>query len=486
MSVFVPVEEWRPDLAADLSPDTVSNVLPDVDSYRPWQDLDTLTGVLGARAQGAAAGIDLSRNVYNYAGDVSKLYRLVSLSWNDASRTITSVATYTTSSDTWWEFAQWGETVIAVNGTDEPQEITLGAAQFANLAGAPPVASHIAIVQDFVWLGNVTGSPQRVQWSAINNSRSWTVDAATQADYQDLAGNGGHVQKILGGNTALVFQERAIWRAQYVSSPKIFDFGNGPIEPNIGALAPQSVVRYGDKTFFLGEGGFFMLSGEGLTNIGQGKVNRTFFADMDSSYIYRVQAIIDPIEHLYICCYPGAGNTGGRPNKLMIYNFHANRWSRVSEEVEMLLRYISTGYTLEGLDSVANLDALPESLDSSLWLGGQISLAGFDSLHAVSTFTGAAKAGTVETQELQLIPGKRSKVLRARPLVEGLDSSITPLTRNNLADSKTTGSTIAQNTTGDCPIRANAKYHSFRIATSGTFGRIRGVEVMELSDSGTR
>lgn len=489
--MILPAPEWAPDQTNDgtgtADEDVIENVVPDLDSYRPWQGLNVITTSLTARAQGAIGVIDTARVAYDFAGDKNHLYRLVSLSWVRATNaTLSATFSYSTSTDQWWEFEQWNNTVLATNGVDPVQEITLGSSNFVDLAGAPPVGYHIAVVKDFVWLGNISGSPQRVRWSAINNSQSWTVDAATQADYQDLVGNGGHVQRIIGGDTATVFQERSIWTAQYIGTPGIFDFGNGPRVKDVGLLAPQSAARYGSSIFFLAEGGFFRLDPQGLTPIGAQKIDRSFFADLDSQYIHRVQGIILPLEKLYIVCYPGAGSSSGTPNRLLVYNFEANRWSRVSEEVEMLWRYINAGYTLEGLDLFGTMDTLPATLDSALWAGGQVSLAAFNPSHCAAIFNGDAKSATVTTREFAPFAGRRGRITRVRPLVDGGSSSVTPISRNRLQDARTVGSAASQNSSGDCPMRVNANYVSFRIGTSGSFTRIRGVEILDFADTGNR
>jgi hypothetical protein len=489
--MILPAPEWIPDQTNDgtgtAHEDIIQNVIPDVDSYRPWQNLTQISGAMTARAQGAFAAIDGSRNAYDYGGDANNLYRLISLSWIRASNaTLSATWSYSTSLDQWWEFEQWNNTVLATNGHDPVQEITLGSSNFVDLAGAPPVAYHMAVVKDFVWLGNLSGFPQRVRWSAINNSQSWTVAATTQADFQDLVGDGGHVKRIIGGETATVFQERAIWKAQYVGSPGIFDFGNGPIARDVGLLASQSAVRYGSSIFFLSEGGFYRLDPGGIEPIGRNKIDRTVFADMDSQYIYRVHAVINPLEKLYLCAYPGSGNTGGRPNRILVYNFEVGRWAVIVEDVEMLWRYISAGYTLEGLDPFGTLDTLPASLDSALWAGGQISLAAFNSSHQTAVFNGTAKDATVTTREFAPLQGRRAKITRVRALVDANEASVTPITRNRLADARVIGSAASQNSSGDCPMRTNANYFSFRIGTTGAFTRIRGVEVLDVSDAGSR
>jgi len=490
---IIPVAEWLPDLTNDgtgaTDEDIVQNVIPDVDSYRPWPELEVLTSSLDARAQGAHGAIDSSRNAFDFAGDATKLYRVQSVTaWANWSRTTSS--TYTISIDQWWEFVQWGNTVLATNGLNEVQEHSLGTTnRFANLPGAPPVGYHLAIVRDFVWLGNIAGFPQRVRWSAINNSQSWTVDANTQADFQDLPGDGGQVQKVVGGNVATIFQERAIWRAHYVGSPQIFDFGNGPIERALGVLAPQTVAWYGDLIFFLSEGGFCLLSPAGLKRIGLNKIDRTFFADLDAQYIYRVQAVIDPVDKLYIVAAPGAGNTLGRPNRLWVYNFAIDRWSRVNQDTEMVWRYISVGYDLDSLDPFGTLDDLPESLDSSLWVGGQINLAAFDSSHRTALFTGDAKAAQVNTREVEIAAGRRMRMTRVKILADGLSgATMTPITRNDMGSARIVGSAVSAMASGDYPLRANARYFSFRIASPAatSFTRVKGVQLLDGSVEGDR
>jgi hypothetical protein len=97
-------------------------------------------GALNARCQGGSFGRDNAGNVYNYAGTVSKLYQQApgSSSYVDSTRAVGGA--YATNTSDWWEFVQWGNTMIATNGADAPQVVTLGGANFAALAGSPPKA----------------------------------------------------------------------------------------------------------------------------------------------------------------------------------------------------------------------------------------------------------------------------------------------------------------------------------------------------------
>lgn len=484
------VGEWTPDMP-DLGSNgiTAQNVIPWPGAYKSFPEVVVQSTAINARAQGGYFARDNTGNVYNFAGTVSKLYQQAvgSSNYTDSTRTVGGA--YSTGTLDWWEMAQWGNTVIAVNGADATQVITLGSPNFTALGGSPPKARHIGVVRDFVVLGNVddgTAYPNRVQWSGINNSASWAVSASTQADYQDLQGDGGWVQKVVGGEYGLVFQERAVWKMTYVGSPIIFQFDM--IERNRGAFSPQSCIGWGNMVFFLADDGFYMIvGGSSAIPIGAGKVDSTFLTDLRTAYAYRISAAIDPTNKLVMWAYPGSGSTDGTLNKIIIYNWAAKRWSQVSGlSMEILMRFAATGYSLDSLDSLSSsLDALTDSLDSRAYVGGAQSLAGFNSSHQAVTFTGTAMAATVDTGEYQLTPGMRSAVMWSRPLIDGNAASVALRTRNRQADTATLGAASSQGTTGLCAHRTNARYHAARATTSGSFNFIQGVE-LQYTQEGER
>ncbi|HZC82388.1 MAG TPA: hypothetical protein VE222_11870, partial [Nitrospiraceae bacterium] len=146
--------------------------------------------------------------------------------------------------------------------------------------------------------------------------------------------------------------------------------------------------------------------------------------------------------------------------------------------LETFVRFASPGYTLEGLDAVSSsLDALTPSLDSRTWTGGAQSLGAFDTSHKLNTLSGTAMSATVTTGEKQLTPGRRSRVAKTRPLVDGLSASVALRTRNILSETASTGTAVAQDAFGNCPANSDARYHSATITTSGAFNFIQGAEV---------
>src|SRR5213593_4617577 len=103
--VYIPFGEWLPDLHTIglQGAITVTNVIPDQKSYRPFPSLVSFsTQGLGGRCQGGIIATDGAGNNYNYAGDASALYVLAAQSFTVATRLVGGF--YTTNADEYWEF----------------------------------------------------------------------------------------------------------------------------------------------------------------------------------------------------------------------------------------------------------------------------------------------------------------------------------------------------------------------------------------------
>lgn len=490
MGIPVPFGEWLPDLPEfeNNGATVAKNVTPDFKGYRPFPSLNVYSTSLGGKCIGAFVGRDIAGNYFNYAGDASALYQLAGVSWTNSSRLVGGA--YGTAGDDFWEFTQFGELIIGVNGyADDPQVISAGGANFAALGGAPTRAKHIATVRDFVVMGNLSGGPQDVRWCAINNATSWTADPATLADFQRLPGDHGHVQKVIGGEYGTVMQERAIYRMTFVGSPLVFQFDK--VQTNLGAYAPQSCIGYRNTVFFLSEDGFQMFDGVNVVPIGAGKIDRTFFNDLDANYFYRVVAEVDPVRKIVAWAYPSSNNTGGNPDRMLLYHWPSARWSRIEDlNIEFLRRMITGAVTLDGLDSFfASIDAATPSLDSNLWITGQFLFSAFNSGHRLAQFAGSAMAATVETPEVQL--SKRGEnqlayVTKVRPLAEGLSASYQCAvgSRLNLTESVSFSLALSPVSAGFVEVRNTNRYHRFRLQTTSAteFTYIQGVDVIAKAD----
>lgn len=476
MVSVVPTGEWLPDLPEYGNPGATiaKNVFPEDGGYGPLPALNEVFGTLEERCQGFFPCRDSAGTVFNFAGDDENLYVLTNISWSVAS---TASFSYATATDDFWEFVQWNDRVICVNGTNAVQTISLSdGATFASLGGAPPIAKHIAVVKDFVVLGNISTFPNRVQWCAIDNPDSWTLTVATQCDFQDIRGNGGNIQRIVSGEYGTIFQERQIVRMQYVGDPAIFSFE--PIDRQRGAWNSASVVPLGDVAFYLAETGFFLFNGSQSLPISNRKIERYFMRDLDVGYVYRVFGAANVERNVVMWVYPGAGNASGLCNKAVIYNWVTTQWSFAEFESELLSVFLSPGYTLDELDAIStSVDLLPYPLDSRFYQGGLTSFGGFTKNHIMGLFGGTPLDATVETGEIAHAQGKRAMVRGVRPLVDGDSATISVASRNRLSDTHSFGSAISQRDSGICPVRVDARYHRYRISTTGDFKKIQGVEV---------
>lgn len=493
--MIIPFSSFAPDLWAGMGSQKALNCLPAEDGYIPLKSLDANTSALNERCQGAITLRDSSGVVYTFAGDDTDLWRLQSSTFNEVS---SSTGAYSTGVDENWEFTQFGSTALATNYTDPIQGWTLGTSSaWSNhlTSTKKPKARHIGIVREFVVLGNTNDStdgevPHRVWWSAINDSADFDPAQSTMCDYQDIP-DGGWVQKIVDGvEYGLVFQDYAISRMTFVGTPAVFQFDK--IDRKRGTPLPGSVVGWGRHVFFISEDGFFYNDGTQSHPIGAKKVDRTFWSTMDGNNKHRVSAAVDPENKVIMWSYPSTSGDGS-PDRMLFYQWDVNEWSEAEVDMEILARTMTESLTLEDLDSIStNIDTgFNVSFDSRIWMGGEFKVGAFNASHKLGYFDGTNLAATIDTKELQPVPGQRSRVSRVRPLVDGSSTTvtITPIHRAKQDTSATTGSAVSlESGSGSAAVRATDRYHRFRVITSAgdTWDRAVGVELEEFSAAGTR
>lgn len=441
--------------------------------YKPFLALNIITNALTARCQGAFAA-----GGKNFAGDATDLYELTSATW-------TSTDTgFTTATDGRWAFTQFGDNVIATNGVDAVQTWVLGTStSFAALGGTPPVAKYAATVRDFLVLGNTGNYANGVDWSGINNPATWTPSQTTLADGQQFP-DGGDVTGIVGGEYGVIIQTGAIRRMTFVGIPAIFQFDK--VDDQVGCRVPGSIAAVSPRmVFFLGDDGFYVTDGNGPAQpIGDQLVDETVKAEINEAYLHRVTAIIDPSRRLYICAIPTTNSADGTPDKFYIYNYQIRQWSVVSQSVEILWVNQSSSYTLEQLDSIlgyTNVDTMPFSLDSAIFVGGVPTIAAFSTAHKSGYFNGDALEATVETFEAQPIPNRRARVVEVFPYVDG--SSVTPTVsigaRESQQSSVAYSTASAVNGSGFAPVRASGRYLRARIVVpaGSDWTSVQGVDI---------
>jgi hypothetical protein len=484
--VKVPFGEWLPDQGDLGNPGATvaTNVIPDTGLFRPFYGLSPSAGTaISAYARGAISASGSDGFYYNFAGDETKLYSRSSAATSSAMVDVSRTSgAYATSETNRWDFAKYGEKIIATNYDDEPQVITFGDTNFIDLPGSPPKAKTVAVIGDFVVLGNLdesgTKNVQKVKWSGFGDETAWAPSPTTQSDEQILEGNYGSILRIVGGDFGSIFCERGIIRMEREGPPTVFGFY--PAERKRGAISAGAICDAGSVMFYISNDDIYVFNGSESQNIGAGKVARTILDDLDPSFHHRMTSAADITRSLAMWSYAGSGNNNGQPNKILIYHWPSGSWSIAEVETNALYGYMSPGYTLEGLDEIStSLDALGASLDSVTWQGGNLGIGAFSASNVPSTFNGNALTAVVETKEFEASSGLAALVDQTRPLIEGDSATITVQhgTRARQSQNTTWGSSVSVNDDGAFDVRRSARYHRLRFTISGGFTKALGADV---------
>jgi hypothetical protein len=507
--MMLPIADYAPDLPPNNNEGASANIVNLFPRTKEsWGPVGTLVPFGGAGTAstclGAITAIDTGADNYIFAGDATSLYVQ-----DPGSTGFTALnASYTLASGEVWNFTQYGLNVIAAGWGNALQSYTLdSSSNFSNLSSSAyvPQARYIATIRDWVMVANTYDSingnqPQRVQWCAIDDPTTWPQEGSNQeaqvmAGSQIIPGVQGWATGIVGnlGNAdGAVFFERAIWRIIFQGSPTIFGFYIA--EGARGCPAPRSIVQMGALAYYLGEDGFYAFDGANSTPIGLDRVDKTFWANVNETYLNNVIGAADPVNRVIMWLYPSNSSSSGVPDSLLVYNWALNKWGFAQVNAEYIFRAITQGYTLDGLDSYAggiyNLDTLPYSLDSRVWTGGQVLMGAFTPTHGLAYFTGAPANATADTVEIEPYgsTGKRAFLSTTRPMVDGASPTVQIGMRNRLVDSPTFSVASAINANGECPVRADARYMRARIQLTGTFTNLQGIEVPQtaLMPSGAR
>jgi len=412
-----------------------------------------------------------------FAGSATKLYKLNigTLALADVSK----VGGYTGNGT--WKFEQFGNIVLACNDTQKIQAWTIGVSSaFADVAAAAPVAKDIAVVRDFVFAGNIgTGTnPDKVQWSDINDETDWTSGATSQSDFQIIP-DGGNVQAITGGEFGVILLEKSVVRASYVGSPLFFQFDT--ISSGLGCLEGNSVARYGNITFFLSDDGWYSTDGQTVTNIGLEKVDRWFLSTVDLTNINTMSAAVDPVKNLVVWNY--ADVDGNR--RILIYNWQLQKWSRAETTSDVVGTIATLGETLESLGSslgYTDIDTMPASLDSRLFIGGKFLFAGTKD-DKIVTFTGESITPQLITTDVEI--GYNSVATLARPQIDNGTAQVAVASRRELDDNIEFSSFVPATSEGRCNLRSAGRYHRFNVQPTGSWTTAMAVDV-DLKPQGNR
>tara|TARA_A100001011_G_scaffold176226_1_gene184833 strand:- start:24117 stop:25799 length:1683 start_codon:yes stop_codon:yes gene_type:complete len=390
------------------------NVVPSFKSYRPMKGISSVsTNALTERCQGFGSFRSSAGNITSFAGDRTKLYKYLSNTFTDVS----GGATYSTGAENDWQFTQFGNYIIASNGANAPQVWQLdNATSFSNLGGSPPIFWHSAVVRNFLVTAWQPSNRNRIQWSEIGNHAGWTP-GTNSADFETIFDT-AEVTGLVGGEFGIIFGLRKIFQLNFVGGSSIFQIRT--IEQERGCIAHGSLVTVGNTTYFLSQDGFASTDGETTKLIGENRIDDFFDGNLDQSNILRITSGHDPLNKLIFWSYPSTNSSGGNPDRILCYNYSADRWSYIDIPTQFVGSAFTTGTTLELLDNIStNVDTgFTDSFDSRIWQGGTLFFSAFDSTNKFATFSGNSLEATISVGEQEYSEGKRTFVSSINPVID--------------------------------------------------------------------
>jgi hypothetical protein len=421
----LPFPPFLPDLSAiGGGLNVCNNTYPKVDGYGPIPGVTTFSAALTGTFKGGASFIAKDGNSSLLVGTSTNLLKYSGATWTSLVASL-AIAEH-------WRFAQFGDYVIGVNGS-VTKGVDLVAGTAATLTDAP-TGKVIAIVGDFVVIGQDSGDLTGIYTSEEGNHTAWDV-VTTGATYQPMLA-GGEVMGLGGGEYGVILQRNRIVRmsrtGDTTAPPNTVPFAYDVIADNIGCASKGSVAQHDNRVFFLSDAGF--------------KV---------------------------IWCVPGS------PGKLWIYNWELDRWATATLNLDGVFSGFTSSVDLETLAvTYTDLDAMTISLDDPRWAGGNPRLYAVQA-GAVGTFFGANLEATFSFSFSELTNARYSRISSVRPVGDvtaGLTLSLDA--RARLGDAENVKTVTDLRTSGIMPIRHSGRYvkPSLTIAAGATWGYISALE----------
>lgn len=462
---LVPFGSYAPDVS-DYEGQTTRNILnvvPRADGYGPFQGFTSYSQALPGTCRGGFYALKSDGTIAVFAATATDLYLLdnTTFAWTLVSQS----GGYTSLSPTaQWQFVQFNDFVVAVQGNANPQVFTLSSSSaFSDLAGSPPQAAYASIVGRFIVLSGLTSNPTRIQWSGLNDvngSNSWTP-GINSSDYQDLP-DGGIVRGVAGGEFGTIFQDQSIRTMVYLpGSPLVFQIER--VTQDMGLYAPYSIVRAGDTIFFRSAKGFYRIDPGSLpVQIGQERIDRTFYDDLDKSNLQLFVGASDPRSTRVFWAYKSVNGNLDKYDTLLGYDKTLDRFFKVAVSGEYLLGMSQSGLTLEALDAIStNIDSMTTPWDNyAKSVTPEISQ--IDGSHVLGFFRGSNLEAILETAE-QGTDGKRIRIKGARPITDAAVVYGSASYREKLSDSPAYLDEILVNSrTGVCDMLRSTRYTRLR------------------------
>lgn len=267
-------------------------------------------------------------------------------------------------------------------------------------------------------------------------------------------------------------------------SPTVFVIEK--IADDKGLLAPYSIIRAGEKIFWLAAQGFHGMAPTGLPEaIGKEKFDRFFFDNYDSGNLQLVIGAADPQSTRVYWTFRSSAASGSTFDFIICYDYGIGKSTLLEQSGEYLASLAAPGITLESLDSVSSsIDALTQSLDD-ISTAALSRLSTASTSHIVGFFSGSNLEATLDTSEQA--GGRRFRVKGFRPITDAATCYGSIGARETVQATVTYSAEQAVNGRGFCPanISTRAARGRLRIPAATTWTFATGVEP-EVAQEGKR
>ena len=416
------------------------NAYPIVDGFAPVGAFQPISDVLPADYRGGQAFTSTDDVSYTLVGTSTGLVRYASGAWTELLTGLTITEQ--------WRFVGFGDFVVAVNGV-QTYVVDLNAGTASVLTGAP-AGKSVAVVGDYVVIGQGSGDTQSVFTSDINDHTRWIPDAGATQQPQLT---GGEVMGLAGGEYGVILQRRRLVRMTRTGDASL-PFEYDQITDNMGCASKGSVAQHGRSVFFLSDQGFMAFEdGQVPVPIGSEQVDRTFQALVPPDDYERIFSAVDPVRKLIVWCVPGS------PGSLWIYNYEIKKWGIAQLNIEGVFDAFTSSETLEGLDAAnPSIDAMTLSLDDPIFKGGSPQLYAVQG-GKMGTLTGPALRAVFDLGFSEVAKGRLARVRSIRPVTDAVDGQSMCMTfSDRQGDEGVKKRAGGLRASGRMPIRGRGRY----------------------------
>lgn len=429
----------------------------------------------------------MAGNIRTFVGSPTKIYEKIGAAWTDRSR---ATPAYGASISNPWQFAQFGNTSLAINKSDQLQASSTAAFSNANA----PTAATMCVWKGFVVLANTNDggsgvlygdSPNRWWTSAYLDYTSWTPSISTQCTTGLLVETPGKITALqVLGEYLIAYKDKSIYVGRDAGSPTVLQFSLLPGE--IGCSSPDAIVNIGNAHIFIGTSDIYLFDGNAVRPIGEA-IRMWFLADLDPVFASRIRAVHNEQYGVVIFSYPRNGSNGALSGGIA-YNYRTNTWGVANRPSISPFEYTTGGYTYDTLpiEGKTYADWPNIAYDDAFWDSSKKLIAFFGpdgKTYAVSDMSASSTTAAYITTGAYGDEGAYTFLdhVTLRYLVKpGVTVTMTHFYTDDLGGTWTQGQTITESN-GRFDVLWSAPWHKVRFNFIGMF-EVTGAAASAVQD----